>query len=138
MLPRSSGCGVPLIWIPCRDVASSLILTRRETRTQLAGKNPICDYLAQIIFDAMQADEQWENLPADEERTRIIWDIATIAALADPSYVTTELISAPILQDDLTLLPTTNRHTVRMVTSCDRDAIFADMYSKLLQNKEKM
>lgn len=124
-------CGVPLIWIPCRNVASSLTLTRRETKTMLAGKNPICDYLAKIILDAMETDEQWEGRPADEENSRIIWDMAAIAALTDPHYVETALISAPILKDDLTLIETSDRHTVRMGTACDRDAIFHDLYDKL-------
>lgn len=125
-------CGVPLIWIPCRGVASSLTLTRSETKARLAGRNPICDYLAQIILDMMQTDEQWENKPADEENSRIIWDIATIAALKNPDYVTSELISAPILQNDLTLTESSGRHMIRMVTSCDRNAIFEDMYRTLL------
>lgn len=123
--------GVPLIWIPCREVASSLTLTRRETKERLAGKNPVCDYLARIILETLRDDEQWAKLPEDEERSRIIWDIAAIAALVSQDYVRTELISAPVLKDDLTLVPTTGRHTVRMVTACDRDAVFKEMYFRL-------
>lgn len=140
-------CGVPLIWIPCREVASVLTLTGRETKERLAGKNPICDYLAEIILDAMRTDEQWEqqNAPGqgmgcnqsahpakEEEHSRIIWDIAAIAALKDPAYGNAWLISAPVLSDDLSLTETHGRHMIKMVTSCSRNAIFDDMYSKLL------
>lgn len=123
--------GVPLIWIPCRDVASVLTLTRRETKERLAGKNEICDYLTEIILDAIAVDEKWDSLPGDDDHNRIIWDIATIAALKNPEWVTSKLISAPILQDDLTLQETTDCHAIRMVTSCKRDKIFADMYRSI-------
>lgn len=125
-------CGVPLIWIPCREVASVLTLTRREIKERLAGKNPICDYLAQICLDMLEIDEKWENLPQEEERARIIWDIAPIAALKNPAYVSSELISAPVLHEDLSVTETADRHRIRMVTACDRTAVFEDMYSALL------
>lgn len=125
-------CGVPLIWIPCRKVASSLTLSRRETEEVLAKKNPLCDYLADLILDAMNMDEDWENKSHTPESTRIVWDIATIAALALPDSVTTKLIHAPVLNNDFTLEESESRHMIRMATSCDRDMIFHAMYKKLL------
>lgn len=128
-------------------VASVLTLTRREAKERLAGKNPICDYLAKIILDTMRTDEQWELQNASdqgmdrnqsahpakgEEQSRIIWNIAAIAALKDPAYVNARLISSPVLSDDLSLTEAHARHMIKMVTSCSRNAIFDDMYSKLL------
>lgn len=127
-------CGVPLIWIPCQKVAASLTLSRQETQEVLAKKNPLCDYLANLILDAMDMDEDWENKPHTPESTRIIWDIATIAALALPDSVASKLIHAPVLNNNLSLEESESRHMIRMATSCNRDMIFHAMYAKLLNS----
>ena len=51
--------GVPLILIPCMNVAALLSASAEELKKNLEGKNPICDYLYRIVkkdFADMEAE----------------------------------------------------------------------------------
>lgn len=64
--------------------------------------------------------------------SRIIWDIAAIAALKNPSWTPSRLIPAPVLQDDFRWQPgTPDRHSIRVVNYCYRNMIFGDMFAAL-------
>ena len=44
-------CGVPLIWIPCMNVASLLSFSDDEAKSKLNGKSRIGTYLTDIVLD---------------------------------------------------------------------------------------
>lgn len=148
--------GVPLIWVPCLNVASLLSVSEPELREYLLGKSPIATYLAQIVLDAFRdsnsdiafmglnrtsnllgnCDEKEAYLSQFPSRyvawSRIIWDIATIAILKNPNWVPSTQIPAPILRDDFTWAPTDpTRHRIRMATYCYRNMIFGDLFRAL-------
>ena len=70
--------GVPLVHIPCKNVAEHLRVTIPELRHWLGGRNALCDYLVSITSDYMDAHAS---------RSKVIWDIATVAWLRNPGWV---------------------------------------------------
>ena len=63
----------------------------------------------------------------------MIWDIAPVAWLINAEWVPTELMHSPILTTELTYSVDTSRHFVRYARQVDRDAIFRDLFRKLVQ-----
>lgn len=144
--------GVPLVMIPCMNVASMLSLAKSETEQLLLGKNALCDYLAENVISAY-ADIETANMMATgfrfsylatrEDRpneylfqfasdsvapSRIIWDIATIAFLKNPNWVLSTAEISPVLNDDMSWgSKNETRHSIRVANFCHRDLIFGDM-----------
>ena len=115
-------CGVPLVHIPCSGVASHLLTTVAEIERYVQGRGAIGDYLAEI-FKSYHADHfAW---------SKVIWDIACVGYLVNPSWLTTEVVHSPILTDQLTWSVDHSRHMIRFATYVDRDAIFRDLFGKL-------
>ena len=151
--------GVPLVLIPCMNVASLLTITEPELEKYMKGKNAICDYLSSIVLGAfadpraagaapmMPAIMRQINMKQREDRSneylsqfasvhnawsRIIWDISTIAFLKNPNWTPSTLANSPVLNDDLTWGNVDNtRHLIRVVNYCWRDLIFGDMIACL-------
>ena len=148
--------GVPLVLIPCMNVASMLTLTKPEVEQLLLGKTEISDYLAKIVMDAyedlktilmMTTGFRFSYLAGREDRgneylfqfpttefatSRIIWDISTVAFLKNPNWTLSTEETSPILNDDLTWgQKDDTRHKIRVVNFCHRDLIFGDMIACL-------
>lgn len=69
--------------------------------------------------------------------SRIIWDVATIAFLKNPTWAPSTLEISPVLNDDLTWgEPDGSRHEIRVVNYCYRDLIFGDLFACLTGNGE--
>ncbi len=115
-------CGVPLVHIPCSGVASHLLTTVPEIERYVQGRGAIGDYLAGIFKDYHTDHYAW---------SKVIWDIACIGYLIDPSWVTTELAHSPVLTDQLTWSVDDSRHMVRFASYVHRDPIFRDLFTKL-------
>ena len=148
--------GVPLVLIPCMNVASQLSLTKPEVEQLMVGKSAISDYLAQIVLSAygdvnsanmMATGFRFSYLGGREDRaneylfqfqtnhyapSRIIWDVSTIAFLKNPNWaLSTEEIS-PVLNNNMTWgEKDVSRHNIRVVNYCHRDLIFGDMIACL-------
>ncbi len=147
--------GVPLVLIPCMNVASSITVSEQELRDNLAGKNELCDYLYSIVAGAF-CDEEAEKAYMKVDRggyllgredyseeylqefptghiswSRIIWDISVIAFLKNPNWVLSKFESAPILRDDLRYERDDDRASVRVAHYCWRNYIFGDLFDKL-------
>lgn len=148
--------GVPLVLIPCMNVASMLTLTKPEVEQLLLGKNEISDYLAKIVMEAygdlktilmMTTGFRFSYLAGREDReneylfqfpttefapSRIIWDISTVAFLKNPNWALSTEETSPVLNDNLTWGPKDDsRHKIRVVNFCHRDLIFGDMIACL-------
>jgi inosine-uridine nucleoside N-ribohydrolase len=116
-------CGVPVVHIPCKNVAEHLRTTVPEMERYLAGRGAIGDYLLQIFKDYHHDHYAW---------SKVIWDISTVAWGLNPSWVPTDLRPSPLLRDDVTWGPAdAQRHLFREARDIDRDAVFGDLFRKI-------
>ena len=145
-------CGVPLIWIPCMNVASLLSFSDDEARCKLNGKSRIGTYLTDILLQQFpglekavnrcrmhrtlqlkgREDQSEEYFEQFETRyvawSRTVWDNSTIAFLKNPGWVQSTLEPSPVLQDDCTWGERKrDRHKIRVANYCQRDLIFGDL-----------
>lgn len=144
--------GVPLIWIPCNNVASSLSISEEEIRNNIMPAGEIGHYLAEAVLDTFHDSKskisfmkylRYSTLRnnTDQEESylsqfktehiawsRIIWDIAAIAILKNPNWIPSKMIKAPVICDDYSWKdPDRERHMIRVATFCHRDMIFGDL-----------
>ncbi len=151
-------CGVPLIWIPCMNVASLLSFSDDEAKSKLNGKSRIGTYLTDIVLDQFsnldkalsrgkmhrtlqlrgREDQSEEYFARFESKyvawSRTIWDISTIAFLKNPGWVQSTRVPSPILGDDCRWVKDremTSRHEIRVANYCQRDLIFGDLVACL-------
>ncbi len=115
--------GVPLVHIPCKNVAEHLRTTLPEMEAYVKGRGAIGDYL----FGIYRA-----FIPDQYARSKVLWDISTVAWLNNPDWVPTVLAPSPVLRDDLTWGPTdARRHVVRVATDVHRDDVYRDLFGRL-------
>jgi len=115
--------GVPLVNIPCMNVAEHLRTTIPELEKHLNGKGRLGDYLFTIFRDHCSGDAfAW---------SKVIWDISAVAFLINPQWVPTDLVHSPILTERVTYSIDRRRHLIRMATHTERDAIFGDLFRKV-------
>ena len=112
----------PLVWIPCRDVASALEMTLAELRPALAPAGKLGNFLYGRTEELMKL----RNIPE-----KIIWDISTVAYFSVPRACKTRVIPAPVLNDDKSWAAAPGRREITVVESLDREAVFADLFAKL-------
>ena len=113
---------VPLVWIPCRNVASALEITLAELRSGLAPAGRIGEFLYGRTEELMKL----RDISA-----KIIWDISTVAYFSVPTACRTRRIPAPVLNGDKTFGAAPGRREITVVGSLDREAVFADLFAKL-------
>jgi len=115
--------GVPLFHIPCKNVAEHIRTTLPEVERYVKGRGPIGDYLHEIYLN--YAAEHYA-------RSKVLWDISTIAYLNQPEWVPAELHPSPVLRDDVTWDTSSgDRHPIAVAVDARRDAIFGDLFRKL-------
>lgn len=114
--------GVPLVHVPCRNVAEHLRTSRPELAHFLGGGNELGEYLLQITAGLIEEEQML---------SKVIWDIAPVAWLRKPGLVSTHLSPSPILTDQLTWSVDARRHFVRVAYEVDRDGIFSDLFELL-------
>lgn len=121
-------CGVPLVHIPCSNVAEMLRTTLPEMQAHVRGQGAIGDYLYQI----------YEDFSADHfGRSKVIWDISAPAWVLSGQWVSTVLMPSLVLTDEVTWGPVdTSRHQIRVVRHIDRDAVFTDLFVKLAKHAQ--
>ena len=112
----------PLVWIPCRNVASALEMTLAELRPAIAPAGKLGDFL----YGRTEELINLRKIPA-----KIIWDISTVAYFSAPEACKTLLIPAPVLNDDKSWSSVPGRKEIAVVKSLDRDAVFRDLFRKL-------
>jgi len=113
---------VPLVWIPCRNVASALEMTLEELRPGLAHAGEI----GKFLYERTEELINLRHIPA-----KIIWDISTVAYFSAPQACECEIIPAPIVNDDKSLSYAPERRKIVRVKSLDREKVFADLFDKL-------
>ena len=115
-------CGVPLVHIPCAPVTTHLRTTVPEIEHYVRGRGAIGDYLADIFAAYGKDKHAW---------SKVLWDMATIAWLLDPTWVSTHLTHSPILNDNFTWSHDPTRHLIREAVTMNRDKIFGHFFYKL-------
>jgi purine nucleosidase len=116
------GSGVPMVQIPCMGVTTHLATTIPELEYYLRGKSAIGDYLVDIVAGYTNEPFGW---------SKVIWDVAAVAWLIDPSWVPTNLVHSPIVTAEGTWSFDDSRHLIRSAVHVRRDPIFADLFRKL-------
>jgi inosine-uridine nucleoside N-ribohydrolase len=117
--------GLPLVHVPCLGVASHLLTTKAELDDTIRGANPISDFLYERFCEYSS-----DHFAYAKE----VWDIATIAYMIQPAWVPTQIISSPVMTDDLSLHPgPAGRHNIRTAWFLHRNPIFQDLFRKLRQ-----
>jgi len=115
-------CGVPLVHIPCMNVASHLMTTVAELEKHIDGKSSIGSYLTQIVREYSEDHYAW---------SKVIWDISTIAYLVNPKWILTHIVYSPVLTDQVTWSVDQSRHFIKSAYHVDRNAIFKDLFRKI-------
>ena len=123
--------GVNLMKIPTTNVSEMLRTTEPEMRKFLKDTTPIGDYLYEIFVEYAHAHKRDFSKPW----SKVIWDISAPAWMVNPKWISSKLISSPVLQDDLTWKATSGRHQIRVATHIDRDGVFADLFERLRSAK---
>ena len=150
--------GVPLVWIPCLNVASLLSVSGPELLERLAGTTRIGDYLAKTVLNTFQdplreitfmdldrGSSLLGNCDEDESYlkkfpthsmawSKVVWDIAAIAFLKNPNWTPSMRIPSPVLRRDFKWEASPDRrHHIRAVTHCYRNTILGDLFQSLAE-----
>ena len=116
--------------IPCEGVASELRTTEPELRHWLKGQNALGDYLYEHTVEAA------EKAHKGEAWSRVIWDVAAVAALRDRGagrFVKSRMETTPDLRDDFLYQRNDNKHPLRYTFKINRDAIFTELFELIRQ-----
>ncbi len=113
---------LPLLVIPCNGVCDYLRTTIPEAQHYLEDKNPLCDYLIDILSSYAKDPFCY---------SKAIWDVSAIACLTLPHALEKIIIPTPILSSDGYFSFDGARHPYIYVRRLNRDKIFADLFSKL-------
>ena len=116
--------GVPLVLVPCKNVAEHLRTSVPELEHYLSGGGNLSEDLLQIFTEYRQADDRavW---------SKEIWDLVPVGYLLKHEWVPTNLVHSPHLSEDLRYSRDTSRHLIRVAKDARRDCIFADFFQKL-------
>jgi hypothetical protein len=117
-------CGVPLVHIPCLNVAVHLRTTVPELDACLAGRSAIGDYLVDIVRGYHDDHFCW---------SKVIWDIATVAWVLNADWIPTRVVHAPVLTDQLTWSRDDSRPLIRVGWHCRRDEIYRRLFTRLAE-----
>ncbi|BBH18894.1 hypothetical protein Back11_02390 [Paenibacillus baekrokdamisoli] len=119
--------GVPLVLIPCMGVTSHLLTTLSEIRDYVKGQGEIGDYLYETYLNCV--DDHFG-------RSRVIWDISTIAYLNNEQFTPSVLLPSPYLSEEFRWSFDASRHLIRYVNHIHRDEVFQDFFRKLQQTNQ--
>ncbi len=115
-------CGVPLMRIPCKNVAQHLNTTVFELAHFLEGKNALCDYLFETTKQYMHEHDAL---------SKVIWDVSGVAWFRDALWVPSHLAASPVLTSDCTWSLDPSRHLTREAFDVRRDDVFRDLFGLL-------
>ncbi len=121
-------CGVPLVLIPCKNVAEHLTTSVPELDVHVRGRSRIGDYLCDSFAAYSDDHYAW---------SKEIWDVSNIAWLINPEWAPSAIVHSPILTDQLTWSTDSSRHFIRVVLDAKRNAVFRDLFTKLEKYGEK-
>lgn len=113
--------GAEVIWFPCRGVCSHLSLTKWEAAHWLPSRNRLGDALYRLLESCGTAGMG---------QSRVLWDLAPVAALCNPACVQTVRVPSPIVTEGPLRFPP-ERHAIDYVQMISRDQVFADFFAAI-------
>jgi len=113
---------LPLVHVPCKNVAEKVSLSLSQMQEKAVGKGAIGEYLLSIFS---------KHIHNYNLQTKPIWDITNIAYLVNPSSVITQQVNKPTLSDDKKWQARQSGPVCRVAVDAERDCIFDDFFSKL-------
>ena len=108
--------------IPCKNVASDLIISIAELNNYLKDKSELCNYLLDKFYN--------DGYHGIQER-RVIWDISVIAYLINKDWFTSEEISCPNIREDTAYKLTKYNHKIKIVYKINVEKVYNDLFKKL-------
>lgn len=114
--------GVPLVHIPCKNVAEQMRTSLWEIKEFVKGRGEIGDFLYQRFKEHSNDHYGW---------TKVIWDMTPMAWIINCEWIPTELVPSPVLTEELTWELPPNRHLIRVAKDVRRDPVFKDFFTKL-------
>lgn len=121
--------GVPHVYLPGYYVGEQLKISLPDMERWVRGKGKIGDYLYHLYMN--NPIHAMRGINDHFGRTWTIWDLINFAWLIEPEWVATQLLTSPVLTDDLYYKQAPGRHLMREGYDIDRDAIFRDFFTKL-------
>lgn len=113
---------VKLTVIPCKSVASNLVISIYELEHYLKNKNELCNYLC----------ERFKNDGIHGIQTRRpIWDISVIAYLINKDWFEESIVSCPNINNDTSYKSTNNNHKIKFIKYLNAELIYKDLFKKL-------
>jgi hypothetical protein len=123
-------CGVPHVYLPGYYIGEQLKISLPDMEAWVKDKGAMGEYL-HWLYTHNPIYEQ-RGIAGHFGRTWVIWDLINIAWLLNPSWVPSELVRTPTLNDDTTWNRSdSSRHLMREAFGINRDAIFRDLFKKL-------
>ena len=117
--------GVPLVYLPGYYVGEELRTTGPELERHVRGRGPVGDYLWQTWT------RHWMTRDPQPGFSKVIWDMINVAYVLEPSWLATDLVTAPVLGEDGRWQHPAGRHLIREAYDLDRDACFGDLFARL-------
>jgi inosine-uridine nucleoside N-ribohydrolase len=115
---------LPIMLVPCIDVAKKLVMSYGECVEKWQGKNEIGDYLIYCMAKMFAGVPKAEN-------ARIIWDAVPVALLVHPEWVTYEITERPWLTFDKHWLFGKNDGKILYVSDINSEAIKKDIFERI-------
>ena len=127
-------CGIPLVQLPCMGIVDHFSTSKYELEHWLKGKNVLCDYLYENTVK--EADSYAYQKPW----TRVIWDVTAVAWLLNDNniFMDDTLVASPVPEYDFQYATpsfASNRHFIKYVYNIKRDALFDDLFTRLINYK---
>lgn len=116
--------GIPLLQMPCFGVCTEFLTTIPELEHYMSAKNPLCDYLLDVTRNYTDQPFGW---------SKVIWDVTAIGVFTTPEAYEMVIMPRPIVTADKTYSFDMARAPYIYVRKLWRDAIYADMFTKLTE-----
>lgn len=113
-----------LVYLPGYHVAETLSVSLAELQQHAEGRGPGGDLLVELYQNNPLAKD-----PSTAGHSWIMWDLAPIAWLIDPSWLRTELVAGATVGADHRWAPSPGGFTEAF--RLDRRAIYIDLFSRL-------
>jgi inosine-uridine nucleoside N-ribohydrolase len=122
--------GVPLVYLPGYHIGAQLSVSLPEMERWVKGRGAIGDYLHELYVNNPLHERR--GISDHFGRTWIVWDLINVAWLLNPDWVPSEIVPAPILDDDkIWYRSPASKHIIREAYDINRDAIYRDFFTKL-------
>ncbi len=113
---------VPVLHVPAVGVTQRMVMTRDEMAKHLPGHGPACDYLASL----------WEIPMVKGKPQWVMWDIAAIHQMIEPTHGKSIKIPAPVVHKDGTVTEAdSNSRQIEVLVDLDPRVIFDRFWNDL-------